>query len=376
MIQACRGGTLRRLSPALLAVWALAALAPTARGQAPPGAVVVSPEVEAHAQSPRWSPWGERLAWELNHLAERRVDLWLFSPTTGVQAVRAGPRPGSSLTAGFATTSDTAPLSSELSWSPAAQGTFVYTGSTPERDLDLHLASGSRLAPAPGADGGAAWSPDGRWIVFTSARTGQGDLYLLDTQASGKPPRRLTSDPTAAELYAAWSPDSRTIAYVGHSPQGDRVYVLDDLDNPQPRAVSTLDGAQLRPSFAPDGRHLAFYNNAEDPARFDLVLVGAAGPPRVVVRGVVLNPLGPRFTPDGQRVVAVLDEDARFNPVVITSVAGGAAKPVPTRTVGNQDHDVVGDRQGRAWLAIAAQGELRGSDRDWRRIYVMELPGP
>ena len=358
---------MRRLAPLLLLLTAA-----LAQAQQAPGAVPVSPEVDAHAQSPRWGPFGERLSWELNHLDTRLVELVLFSPKTGVQKV--GARAASSLTAGFATSSSSETMSSELSWSPQGLNTYVYTGSTTDRDYDLHLAGGSRLAPAPGADGGAAWSPDGRWIAFTSARTGQGDLYLLDVQATEKPPRRLTTDPETAELQAAWSPDSRSLAYVRRGPTGDTVYVIDDLAAPKPRAVAPLGGAQVRPSFSPDGRHLGFYSNHEDHKRFDLMLIDASGTPRLVAKGVVLNSSGPRFTPDGMRVIYVLDDPERFNPIYIAPVDGGVGKPVPTRTVGNMDHDLVGDRNGKTWLAISAQGELKGTDRDWRRIYVMELP--
>ena len=64
-----------------------------------------------------------------------------------------------------------------------------------------------------------AWSPDGRWVAFTSARhadrdeDGAADVWLV--AAEGGEPRRLTA--TAGPVsWPAFSPDGRTVAYLGH----------------------------------------------------------------------------------------------------------------------------------------------------------------
>lgn len=73
-------------------------------------------------------------------------------------------------------------------------------------------------------DSGAAWSPDGTAIAFTSNRTPDrdfnnfSDLWVVSVIAGE--PRKLTASTGPASL-PAWSPDGATIAYLGH-------------DNPEP----------------------------------------------------------------------------------------------------------------------------------------------
>src|SRR5699024_4190919 len=55
-----------------------------------------------------------------------------------------------------------------------------------------------------------AWSPDGRYVVYSSDTDGTQDLYAYDTQTETT--RRVTSLDDAA-VSAAWSPDSSKLAF-------------------------------------------------------------------------------------------------------------------------------------------------------------------
>jgi len=69
----------------------------------------------------------------------------------------------------------------------------------------------TRLTSNTVADSNPAWSPDGNRIVYASALTGSGDIYVMD--ASGQDIRQLTSS-SAADYQPAWSPDGNRIAFV------------------------------------------------------------------------------------------------------------------------------------------------------------------
>src|ERR1700759_501080 len=69
-----------------------------------------------------------------------------------------------------------------------------------------------RLTDDLSLDYDPAFSPDGRWLVFTSERRGSADLYALDLKAGGPP--RLLIESDAMEDQAAVSPDGKTIAFV------------------------------------------------------------------------------------------------------------------------------------------------------------------
>jgi len=340
------------------------------------GARLVSPVYEANCQAPSWSPDGSRLSYEVNYHDQKKIDLFIYSPGDGPPtAVKPLSRGSSaSLTAGFATAS-TEQVTHELSWSPSALNTFIYSASGAGQDYDLYIDRGGAVGAAPGADGGPAWSPDGRWISFTSARTGQGDLYLLDVQDLTAPARRLTTNATAAELYASWSPSSRSLVYVGHSDAGDRIYTIDDIEQPAPQELTSLGRTQTRPSYSPDGQQIAFYTNHRDADEFDLYVTSAGQTPVMVAENVVLNHRGPAWTPDGSRLVYVDRDDDSYNPIYIAPVASPSqSRRLETGTVGNQDLSVARGQDGQVWIALAAQGMSDDAVRDFKRIYVMVIP--
>ncbi len=335
----------------------------------------VSPPYDGNCQSPTWSRDGAKLSYEVNYHDRKVIELYVYEPgSREPRRVRPIGRGTTSLTAGFDSAGGEN-VAHEVSWAPPIIDRFVYSVSTAARDYDLAIDRAGPIAAAPGADGGPDWSPDGHWIVFTSARTGQGDLYLLDAHALESPPRRLTEVPEASELYARFSPDSRSVAYVVHTARGDNLFVIDDIENPEPRRLTDWPHAQTRPSWSPDGRYIAFYANKDVPSRFDLYVVPAkGGRPFPVARGVALSHDGPPWTPDGRSLVYVLDDDDRYDPVYIAPFDDpGAARPVPTGTVGNGDLAVARGTDGRTWLAVAAQGLERDEVRDFKRIYVMPL---
>ncbi len=338
------------------------------------GARAISPPVDGNCQVPAWSRNGARLAYEVNFHDRKRIDLYVYTPGAGApRQVRPVVRGGSALTEGFGKAPEA--VAHEASWGPAFVDRFVYSASNASRDYDLYIDQAGAIAAAPGADGTPAWSPDGRWIAFTSARTGQGDLYLVDAHQIDAAPRQLTVADDSSELYAAWSPAGDRLAYVAHAKDGDRLWVIDDLSSPTPRQLTDGAHTQTRPSFSPDGAHVAFYSNQEQLDRWDLYVVAATGgSARKLAEGVVMNARGPAWSPDGSYLVAVLDDDDAFDPVWRVPLAEGeASSKVPTGTVGNGDLDVGLGTDGATWLAVAAQGRESDEVRSFKRIFVMQL---
>lgn len=336
-------------------------------------AVAISVPVSANCQAPRWSPDASTLLYEVNDHAKKTVELYAFTPAThgSRRVVIPGASAGSSMTAGFATATNEH-VSHEPSFAPS--GRFVYSASGQTGDYDLYLDTGARLAPTPGTDGNPAWSPDGKHIAFTSSRTGQGDLYLLDAAALDAAPVRLTTDATASEVYAAWSPNGTALAFVGHAPKGDNVYLIDDVAFPSPRALTAWAHVQTRPTFSPDGKHIAFYSDHTVADRFDLYVMATGGTPTLVAADVVMNARGPTWTPDGTALVYVQHDPDHFDPVREAPWADPTrVVTLATGTVGNGDLDVVKKADGSVWLAVAAQGTPGDVKRDYMKVYVMGL---
>lgn len=329
----------------------------------------------AHAQRPSWSADGFRLAVEANDHEARRISLHVGPPAGPLAPVKPPSRASSDITAGFGSKSATAAVVHEIAWPPQGFGdTFVYVASDDAQDYDLYLKGAGRICEGPGADGGPAWSPDGKWIAFTSARTGEGDLYLAEAAALEKPPRQITALRTGSELYPAWSRDGSMLAWVAHSRTGDNLFLLTDVDG-SPDKLTEWAGNQIRPSFSPTADQLAFYANHEDSKRFDLYVVDAkpGAEPRLVLRDVVTDNTGPSWMPDGSALIAVLDDDDALDPIVRVPADGGSHQVLDLGTVGNGDLAVT-EREGEVWIAWVAQGRKGDPVRDYKRLFTAQLP--
>ncbi|HEX9006403.1 MAG TPA: S9 family peptidase, partial [Bacteroidota bacterium] len=100
-------------------------------------------------------------------------------------------------------------------------------------DLWIVGADGSglrRLTAHPAADRHPVWSPDGKWILFESTRSGSSQIWM--TSPDGKEVRQLTSIAGGAS-EPVLSPDGRTLAFVSEVfPEfSDRPFPLSDSLN-------------------------------------------------------------------------------------------------------------------------------------------------
>ena len=64
-----------------------------------------------------------------------------------------------------------------------------------------------------------AWSPDGKWIAFTSTRSGKSNVWLI--AASGGEAEQIT-DVKSGVTGLSWSPDGKTIAFLMPDPPSEK----------------------------------------------------------------------------------------------------------------------------------------------------------
>lgn len=170
------------------------------------------------------------------------------------------------------------------------------------------LATGPRSDGAPDRAGGdvtpaqeysPAWSPDGRWIAFTSWSDEEGGA-LWKVRASGGRPERLTSVP-GMYLNPAWSSEGERIAVVrgsgemlrGRLPSDEPWYLIESVPatGGEARLVAEVEGGSTRghvtaPHFGPDGR--IFYLEPEGKGRDTLYTLKSVEPDGHDVRSHLL----------------------------------------------------------------------------------------
>jgi Tol biopolymer transport system component len=194
-------------------------------------------------------------------------------------------------------------------------------------DIYIANADGSaehRLLPVSGFDYHASYSQDGKWIVFTSERTGYGQADLYRVHPDGTGLERLTDDP-ALDDQGALSPDDTTMAFVStRDTHRANVWIL-DLSTKRFRNLTGLPDIQgdpvkpdgfFRPAWSPDGKWIAFTsdrntewkghnNNAgwEHLQELSVYIVhpDGTGLRRVTAPGISSG--SPKFSADGEELV-------------------------------------------------------------------------
>jgi TolB protein len=115
------------------------------------------------------------------------------------------------------------------------------------------------LVPDSSLDYNASYSADGRWIVFTSHRSGPAKIYRLHPDGSAL--ERLTDGP-GFDDQAALSPDGKTLAFVSSRGGQADIWTL-DLATRKAVDVTRHPGGDFRPAWSPDGRWIAFSSDRD-----------------------------------------------------------------------------------------------------------------
>lgn len=128
----------------------------------------------------------------------------------------------------------------------------------PERSqLIVASADGTQrrvLVPGSQRDYNPAFSSDGQWIVFTSERFGNADIFRVHPSGMGL--ERLTDHPVYDD-QGVLSPDGRSLAFVSSREGQADIYIL-DLGTSRLRNLTNSSGGDFRPSWSPDGNSIAF----------------------------------------------------------------------------------------------------------------------
>jgi tricorn protease len=88
---------------------------------------------------------------------------------------------------------------------------FAYGGDIWISNLNGGLAV--RLTSTPAVESNPHFSPDGKWLAFTSNRSGNSAVYIVPID--GGTPKRLTWHPSSA-VARGWSPDGKRVIYASN----------------------------------------------------------------------------------------------------------------------------------------------------------------
>ena len=113
------------------------------------------------------------------------------------------------------------------------------------------------VAPSSVFDGSPQFSPNGRRIVFASARAGEAvDVWIAG--ADGSEPAQLTHGPGRWQDSPAWSPDGGEIAFQSRAADGSWHIWTVDIQSGIQRQITTDPGDQNMPTWSHDGDWIYF----------------------------------------------------------------------------------------------------------------------
>jgi Tol biopolymer transport system component len=212
------------------------------------------------------------------------------------------------------------------------------------------------LTSTPWAKATPAWSPDGKYIAYSSDKDGPMAIYIrnLDTGAT----RRLTAPFTGAQAKLAWSPDGKKIAFESalDSEAGSQALYVADVATGQFHQVfgpQNATGADYEiafepgaPSWGPDSNTIALAVQQSYSTRFregvsEILTVNATtGETHEYGAGGDLQPYetltnrvegdGPVWSPDGKYMAYVVDDVLWILPVTPTGAPAGPPKELTT----------------------------------------------
>ncbi|MFA3783340.1 TolB family protein [Melioribacteraceae bacterium 4301-Me] len=205
-----------------------------------------------------------------------------------------------------------------------AEGRYVW----PILDsYDIYIANedGSNLSlliGGKGYDAEATVSPDGKYIVFTSTRSGDLELWRYDLQS--KEYLRLTNT-LGYDGGAFFSRDSKKIVWRASRPVGkdaenykkllSQGYVepkelnifVADADGKNARQVTHLPGANWAPFFHPDGKKILFSSNHHTLHKggriFDIFMINVDGTGLEQITHSETFDAFPMFSYDGKHLI-------------------------------------------------------------------------
>ena len=160
----------------------------------------------------------------------------------------------------------------------------------------------SRVTFEDGLQAQPTWSPDGRFIAYTSDQAGNFDIWVQPL--AGGRAVQVTTDP-AADWQPAWSPDGNTLAFRSER-DGGGIFLAPAFGGRE-RRLTTFG---YLPQWTPDGSQLLFVvrpvvQNASLVVP-PVYLVGLDGlPPKRILEDVLakFRSIGPiALHPDGKRI--------------------------------------------------------------------------
>ncbi len=248
-------------------------------------------------------------------------------------------------------------------------------GSSPQLETKI-----AKITSRPGLEDEACWSPDGKFIAYTSDEKGNFDICLLPITGANSQPIRVTDDP-ADDMEPAWSPDGSQLAFVSARNHGGRMTLMLSSGEIEPYVKGKNGDIFLMPAFggtavklvesgfdpawSPDGRQIVFRSIRG--GQWDLWTVPVTGGEPVQLTNDPAADFHPVFSPDGKWILYAAGTNGSAFDLFLIQSSGGTPRQL------TNDHHLVlrpaWSADGKTIFWSSARG---GSLNLWKADYSAE----
>ncbi len=141
-----------------------------------------------------------------------------------------------------------------------------------------------------------AWSPDGKWMSYSSFKSSPPGVFLLPTNGARE---RKVSSRRAQAIGGAFSPRSRYFAFAERVGRNYELFRY-DLRERVKRRLTRSFGIDVSPTFSPDGKKIAFTSSRSGNPHIYVMNADGSRPRRITHKGKYNTE--PEWSPRGDRI--------------------------------------------------------------------------
>jgi TolB protein len=215
--------------------------------------------------SPVWSPSGTKVAYVSFEL--RKPVVYIHDLPTGRRYVVSNQKGSNSAPA----------------WSPDSQTlalALTLTGNTQIYSVNSTGGDLRRLTRGTSIDTEPTYSPDGRWIYFTSDRGGAPQIYRMPAGGESQGSAQRVTFTGSYNTSPRISPDGRLLAYISRTGGGFKLYVQ-DLQTGAANPVTSTNHDES-PSFAANGQYILYATQSGGRSVLAAVPSDGSAPPQIL----------------------------------------------------------------------------------------------
>ena len=125
------------------------------------------------------------------------------------------------------------------------------------------------------------WSPDQRFVVYTTYRQNNQEIVRLELDKGNK---RILVPPESLNITPVFSPDGRLLTYASAKQGNSDIFTM-NLRTKEKKRLTFHDSADLSPTWSPDGRELAFTSDRSGQPQIYLMSADGSNVRRLTFEG-------------------------------------------------------------------------------------------